>query len=229
MRSQRIIKVNIGSGPVGKLDWINLDWGILPLLSKIPWATAILVKLGFLPASYNKPWPSNLHLHDCRKRLPFSDHSVDYIYTSHFLEHLPRYQATKLLYECRRILRSSGILRICVPDVRILAEKYVKSDHNFFIKLETTEENRQLANLTDLFIQHFYGYDSWSEPKLIQKIQRLFIRGHLWMYDFQLLKNILKTVGFNKTTRCKPGVGRVPDIKDLDIHKAGSLYIEASV
>lgn len=162
MKSKNLVKLNIGSGPIGKPDWINLDWGILPVLSKMSWATSILVKLGFLPASYNKPWPSNPRLHDCRKRLPFTDHSVDFIYTSQFIEHLPRYQAVKLLVECKRILRPSGVLRLCVPNLKLLAEKYVQGDKDFFLKLNSSDmSNRnELKNLTDLFVQHFYGYDS---------------------------------------------------------------------
>lgn len=64
------VKVNIGSGPYGKSDWINLDWRILPLLSKMSWLSYLLVKIHFLPKSYHKPWPSNPRLWDCRRKLP---------------------------------------------------------------------------------------------------------------------------------------------------------------
>ena len=122
-----MVKVNLGSGPIGTPDWINLDWGILPILSKLPWLTYVLVKLRLLPVEYQKPWPSNPRLHDCRKRLPFTDQSVDYIYTSHFLEHLHRYQALELLKECKRVLKRKGILRIAVPDLEVLTKKYLEN------------------------------------------------------------------------------------------------------
>lgn len=228
MHSDKPIKVNIGSGPQGRTDWVNLDWGILPLLSKMPWLCSILAKMRLLPKTYCRLWPSNPRLWDCRKSLPFRDYSVDFIYTSHFIEHLPRYQAAKLFAECKRILRPSGVLRICVPNVRLLAEKYVQGDRDFFLTLDNSDINPgRLKDQADLLVQHFYGYDLWSEPTLVQKLQRLFIRGHLWMYDYESLSNLLYTAGFSTVERCAPAQGKVPDIDYLDIHRTGSLFVEA--
>ncbi|KKS96080.1 MAG: hypothetical protein UV73_C0012G0108 [Candidatus Gottesmanbacteria bacterium GW2011_GWA2_43_14] len=230
MKSQKLLKINIGSGPIGRSDWINLDWGILPLLSKLPLLIRLLVNLKLLPRGYNKPWPSNPVLHDCRKKLPFSDSTVDFIYSSHFLEHLYRFQAIELLKDCKRILKPNGIIRIVVPDLAILAEKYLKNDKVFYNKLLSDSERKNTISkyLADEFVNNFNGYESWDKSNLIQKIQRLFIRGHLWMYDYESLKNILITLGFRKIIRCKPGIGKVPNIKYLDIHKFGSLLIESS-
>ncbi len=222
------IKVNIGCGPQGESDWINLDWGILPLLSKLPLLRRFLIGLHLLPKSYSTPWPDNLRLRDCRRRLPFSDSSVDYLYTSHFLEHLPRYQAIKFLSECRRVLKPSGVLRISIPDIKELAEKYLQADGDFFSRLDGSEGD-SLKSLTDKFLQHLYGYDCWSEPTFARKLQRKFIRGHLWMYDYDSLSAILNELGFSIVRRCQPGRGRVPDIDYLDIHRLGSLFVEASI
>ena len=199
------------------------------MLRKIPWLSCFLVKIRLLPKSYYHSWSSNPRLYDCRKRLPFADCSVDFIYTSHFIEHLPRYQASSLLIECRRILRSSGVLRISVPDVKLLADKYINGDQEFFLKLEDPDAvSERLKNLTDLFVQNFYGYDSWSIPTWKQRLQRSFTRGHLWMYDYRSLSDLLSAAGFSIVQRCKPGQRKVPDIKYLDIHKIGSMLVEAS-
>lgn len=229
MCADSIVKVNIGSGFHGAPDWINLDWGILPLLSKMPWLCRLLINMRLLPKSYYRPWPSNPRLWDCRRRLPFADRSVDFIYTSHFIEHLPRYQAAKVLAECKRILRPSGVLRICIPDVKLLAERYLQGDRNFFLMLDSSNiVGERLKNLADLFTQHFYGYDSWSVPTLAQRLQHLFTRGHLWMYDYESLSALLCAAGFSIIQRCEPAHGKVPDIEYLDIHKIGSLFVEAS-
>ncbi len=229
MDSNNIIKINIGSGPDGKSDWINLDWGVLPLLGKMQWPLSFLTKTGFLSSNYSKLWPKSLRLVDCRKGLPFKSGSVDFIYTSHFLEHLMRYQTIKLLAECKRILRSEGVLRIAVPDVKLLAKKYVHGDKDFFMQFEEDSNGKnKLESLADLFVQHFYGYDSWSEPRFIQKLQRVFIRGHIWMYDWDSLSLILRQAGFSDIRLCEPSKGKVPDIDYLDVHKASSLFIEAS-
>ncbi|MGE5197896.1 MAG: class I SAM-dependent methyltransferase, partial [Deltaproteobacteria bacterium] len=129
---EKSIKINIGSGPQGKPDWVNLDWGMLPILSKIPFSLSLLTALRVLPKSYNQPWQSNPRLCDCRRCLPFKSESVDYIYSSHFVEHLMRYQALDLFNECKRILKPEGVMRISVPDLKIFTEKYLSRDLKFF-------------------------------------------------------------------------------------------------
>lgn len=228
MCSDKIVKVNIGSGPHGKSDWINLDWGILAILSKMPYIRRLLVSLYLLPKNYERAWPGNLRLWNCQRRLRFSDFSVNYIYTSHFIEHLPRYKTIELLTECKRVLCPSGILRISIPDLKMLAERYVQSDSDFFSSLDDSDAGNLLKNLGDQFAQHLYGYDCWSAPTFIQRLQRKFIRGHLWMYDYDSLSDILHNAGFSNVERCEAGEGKVPDIEYLDIHRIGSLFVEAS-
>lgn len=229
MESKKIVKINIGSGPDGREDWINLDWGLLPLLGKISWLLKLFIKIRLIPKNYSIPWPKSLRLVDCRKKLPFKDNSVDYIYSSHFIEHLYYYQVINLIQECKRILRIGGILRISVPDLKLLSEKYVSGDKNFFLSLEDKADNREgLENIGDLFIQHVYGYNSWLKPSILGKIERLFIRGHLWMYDFESLLFILNKTGFINILRSEPGKGQTPDLNYLDIHRKTSLIIEAS-
>lgn len=221
-------KLNIGSGPTGLSNWINLDWGLLPFLSKLPWAIKFLVMIGLLPAGYRVKWPTQLRLVDCRKKLPFSNDSVDFIFTSHFIEHLNRYDLISLISECWRVLRPGGTIRISVPDLELLASKYLAGDKTYFMNLEErTVSNDKLQNTADLFLEQFYGYDSWSRPNFFTKIQRLFIRGHLWMYDYESLSDILRSAGFLEISRCEAGSGRTPDIEELDLHKESSLFVEA--
>ncbi|MCX5705633.1 MAG: methyltransferase domain-containing protein [Candidatus Omnitrophica bacterium] len=225
----RSIKVNIGSGPHGKSDWINLDWGVLPILSKFPFVFRILIKLRILSKDYLLSWPSNPRLCDARKKLPFKDNSVNFIYSSHFLEHVAHYQALDVFKECRRILAPSGVLRISVPDLKIVTEKYLANDLEYFKKMMGYEPSQaSLGNIADLYVRQFFGYDSWSKPSFLNKLQRLFIRGHLWMYDFDSLSDLLKKAGFTKIERCRPGVGKVPDLDFLDLYyREHSLYVEA--
>ena len=48
----------------------------------------------------------------------FSDNSVDLIYASHVIEYFDREDVLPLLKEWRRVLKSSGVLRIAVPNFR---------------------------------------------------------------------------------------------------------------
>jgi predicted SAM-dependent methyltransferase len=49
--------------------------------------------------------------------LPFADASIDLIFMEEFIEHISKADAAILLGECRRVLKSGGILRIATPDL----------------------------------------------------------------------------------------------------------------
>lgn len=54
---------------------------------------------------------------DVRKRLPYKDSSIDFIFHEHLLEHLSETDGLKFMKETYRILKPSGILRISCPSI----------------------------------------------------------------------------------------------------------------
>jgi len=75
--------------------------------------------------------------HNVEYGLPFPDESVDYLYSSHLLEHLSKEDANKLLKEAYRVLKKGGVIRICVPDLEYAISLYQEGDkekalHYFF-------------------------------------------------------------------------------------------------
>jgi len=54
--------------------------------------------------------------------LPYADNSLDYVFSSHCLEHIPDYKLTATLREWMRVLKVGGHLVTCVPH-RDLYEK----------------------------------------------------------------------------------------------------------
>jgi predicted SAM-dependent methyltransferase len=58
--------------------------------------------------------------------LPFAEAAFTAVYHSHVLEHLDRAEGRELLYECFRVLRPGGILRVVVPDLEQIAIDYLK-------------------------------------------------------------------------------------------------------
>jgi len=197
-----LVKLNLGCGPNGIEGWINYDWGVLPLLSKMRWLRNLLLRISWLPESYNVDWP-RLELVDLRKGLPRVDASVDFIYCSHVLEHLEEWEAVELLRECRRVLRPGGVLRLVVPDLLKMVKNYYGADE---------------------FCREFYGFD-----KDRRTWRRRFIRGHEWMYDKNSLGRRLRDTGFVKVREVAWQKGLVPDLESLDlsIHKSLSLYYES--
>jgi predicted SAM-dependent methyltransferase len=211
MRMPKIFKVNLGCGPSGIEGWINLDWGILPWLSKNIWLRDLLIRTGVLNKSYDLRWP-DVRLFDIRKRLPFNDKSIDFIYCSHVLEHFEKYQILSILKESRRVLKDAGVLRIVIPDIEKIIKLYQKSGE------------------ADEFSEYVWGYNRSSFKKtMLDKIKEKFIRGHQWCYDFKSMGDILKTAGFENISNMNCGVGLTLDIKKLDLreHEKESIYIEA--
>ena len=57
--------------------------------------------------------------------LEFEDNTVDLIYASHVIEYFDRYEVEDLLREWRRALKTSGVLRLAVPNFEALSALYV--------------------------------------------------------------------------------------------------------
>jgi predicted SAM-dependent methyltransferase len=58
--------------------------------------------------------------------LPFDSNSFDGVYHSHVLEHLSKAEGERLLRECLRVLKPSGVLRVAVPDLERIARTYLE-------------------------------------------------------------------------------------------------------
>lgn len=68
------------------------------------------------------------------QKLPFKNESVDLINCSHIIEHLPYPQSSShFFFECLRILKPTGVMRISTPDAALLVEKYKRKDWRFFL------------------------------------------------------------------------------------------------
>jgi len=83
-----MIKLNIGAGGDIKEGWRNMD-------------------IMFAPPDYI----------DITEPLPFGNDSVDFIYTSHTVEHVTTPDAVFFFSEAYRVLKTGGTIRIAVPSV----------------------------------------------------------------------------------------------------------------
>lgn len=75
-------------------------------------------------------------IHLGKDKLPFEDDSVDYLYTSHLLEHLYPEELFFLVEECFRVLKPQGTFDISVPKGDTLAY-YIHPDHKIHYLPET--------------------------------------------------------------------------------------------
>ena len=93
-----MLKVNCGSGDFTLPGWVNVD-----------------ADPAFTPDV----------LHDLSQGLPFADASVDFLHSEDFLSCLPDIVAVRtFLREARRVLAPGGTMRLLVPSLERLIERY---------------------------------------------------------------------------------------------------------
>lgn len=114
---------------------------------------------------------------DISKSLPFEDGSVKEIYASNCLEHVEHGEVFATLFEWFRVLDSGGKIEIRVPNFEFAAARYM--DRSWVLSLVPGTER----NLMHLIM----GGDNPGWPHT-----------HKVIFDFQLLANALKDVGFSE-------------------------------
>ncbi len=102
-----------------------------------------------------------------------------------------------MIAEAWRVLKPGGVIRIAVPDLAQSIAAYQAGD--------------KAAAMDGIFAYLDLGY---------------FAR-HRYMYDFDMLYDLLQRSGFSQIRRCAMHQGQVPDIAILD-NRPGSLVVEAT-
>src|SRR5271165_2567741 len=100
--------LNIGCGTTMDWRWNNLDFSFYARLAHHPWLGRILRRCGIVSRDrYEKLLriDPTIIVRDIRRRLPFSDCSLDLVYHSQVLEHLDRDAAAGMIRECHRVLK----------------------------------------------------------------------------------------------------------------------------
>ncbi len=113
------IYVNVGCGLDSGREFINIDVLTLPNIH---------------------------HIHDITDLGMLRDNSVDLLYASHVVEHLPRPKLLPTLKEWRRVLKSGGIFRFSVPDFDNLIKVYEDSGNVETIRDQVLGQNPPYNN-----------------------------------------------------------------------------------
>ena len=200
------IKLNLGCGLAITKGWINVDGSLNALVASWPHS---LHRLLYRVSGANRYYTCEQYCslleehvfvhHDLAYGIPFTDQSVDFVYSSHFLEHMHKQDALHLLQESFRVLRPGGMVRVCVPDLAYAIGLYAAGD-----------KKRMLSD-------YFFVEDKDS-----------YYARHKYMYDFELLSEMLQSVGFSRIVRCDYRQGATPDLALLDNRPDETLYVEAN-
>lgn len=130
---------------------------------------------------------------DARLPLPFPDASFRYIFSEHFIEHLDKTNAIQFFRECLRILVPGGRIRFTTPDLSVLAAEVTHPTDISNALLETFLEMKAIVNeghridSAAVFNCAVYGH------------------GHRYMWTFEHLADVLRSIGFVHPVRCEFG------------------------
>lgn len=167
------IKLNVGPSPIWRKDgWVGLDHKS----SRVGGET-------ILGDSDN---------------IKLKSKSCSAIFSSHVIEHIPHYKFEKCLLEFNRVLKNDGVIRILTPDLFRISKAYVEKDKIFFKKLEQEAGGLHRKDLGFGGITMNLHISSGQDTALFNNQLTEFIGGyaHVYLYDFQMLKILLKRYGF---------------------------------
>jgi len=200
-----VVMVNLGSGLTVADGWYNIDGHLRSFFASWPrWVLKLVYRnvqksnLVYSEESYISILKNHTYIyHNLKYGIPFANDSVDFLYASHFLEHLFPVHAALFLKEAYRCLKKKGMIRICVPDLA------------YVIKLYQQGEKKKALG-------YFYE-DSPADEYTY----------HRYLYDAELLKEALEAAGFRDVQKCSYQKGQTPDIQKLDRLPEETLYMEA--
>ena len=152
-------------------------------------------------------------------RFPFKieSNSIDGIFSEHTFEHLSHQEVDNALGECYRILKPEAKIRIIVPDLSILIERYCSNDDEWFQKcqdlvLKDPSRHYMKKYFTKMFAINFTA--SYYH--------------HKSCWDFESLEKVLSSNGFVNIEKCNYNLG-TPELlidSNSEARKLVSIYIE---
>ena len=219
-----MLKLNLACGSDTKENFINVD-------------------------KWNRNEKINL-ICDLPKEFPFEQESIDYIYCSHFLEHLNWLEGRRFLRNCYNCLKHDSKLRLVLPDYKKIFRKYLENDNEFFKVFFEGLNNGDLQYYSEVYNNpekikeerkknlppDWHLSPRMEDRKRLQLLIRCYTHNieivdwfchqyqeHKSLFDFESLNEILKNIGFSEAYET--------EIKEIDSHKLtrinSSLYIEA--
>ncbi len=147
-------------------------------------------------------------------KLPFKDHTMDVVYSSHTIEHLYEEDFVKFMREAERVLRPGGTFRLAIPDLDICVKKYAVS-----------KDGDALCTTIHMGSRH--------KPTLAEKLSFLMFgdRKHKWMYNGESMKKFIETHSNFKAVILPAGKTEIVGETGINLkeRESESVYLECRV
>ncbi len=199
--------VQYGCGLKAPAGWRNFDASPTLCFERLPF-------LGRLYTKNEARFPDNIEYGDIVKGLPVADLSCKAVYCSHVLEHLCLEDFRIALGNTYKILRPGGIFRLVLPDLELLARKYIDDPSPdaapTFLRETLLGREKRPRGLMG-FITEWLGNSR-----------------HIWMWDYKSLERELTSAGFTGVRRAQLGDSAEPLFKEVEEagRWTGSLGVE---
>ena len=193
-------KLHLGCGFFPMDDWTNVDGG--DGVHYDPPTDPRVVKMDVFEALAALP-----------------EDSVDYVHSEQFVEHFTRQDGFRLLRECRRVLRPGGVMRTQVPDLLQVVKLYL--DEVDFAPWKTVQYPHRMRNMaggSDPYGKLIDGEDYLPAMMINNGFH---MDGHLFLYDYETLAQVLRLAGFRDIERCAFGESRHSALHGIDHHDGG--------
>jgi SAM-dependent methyltransferase len=188
--------------------------------------------------------------------IPFESNTIDSIYVSHVIEHLPDHAVEKLFSESYRVLKPGGVLRISTPDSKFLFNvSTFNNDYwlwrlsnkrnsllnessaqlDFLIEELATPKSKHYLNhlsnsvLDSLDLEGLGYIEVLSKLKSNLEFRFEFPGEHINSHDFESIEKLLSSIGFSKTIESKYQGSIHRNLQGTDIDITGpnmSLYVD---
>ena len=159
------IYLNVGAGRFRHSHWTNLDLKESDL------------SINWIGDDINHNLLSNT-------KIPLEDNSLDAIYASHIIEHLPQNSVEYFFKDAKRLLKSGGIMRISVPNTDLAISAFQRDDKRFFEEFYSERCND--ISMSNLLVRYVatQAVDTKFSNNSLHKIDKLNNMNYQEILDF---------------------------------------------
>ena len=212
------IKLNLGSGPGKIIDptWQYFDASKrLLLLKSIPF-------IGFMKIKESKineqKWDLNTQYKNINK-MSFTPETVDYIYSSHTLEHLHLNDAKALLKKTYDWLKPGGIIRLALPDYDGIYQEFSQS--------RKSDPLTAYEKLAERLGSHPSSNPGGSLKNFFNELAGKPLHTHKWHPHSDYIIALMKKLGFSIVQLQEHKVSLIPHIEVIETRIKDTFFVDA--